>query len=74
MAISSSDAAVARLGRPRWRRLHLVGSWYVWLIFLQSYTPLAVEDPAYIPLAVLPVAVLVLRVARWRKLRARKAH
>jgi len=33
MGLTSSDAAVARLGRARWRRLHTVGGYYVWFIF-----------------------------------------
>lgn len=36
MALTSTDAAQHRLGRW-WKRLHLSGIWYVWLIFFQSY-------------------------------------
>lgn len=36
MALTSTDEAQRRLG-PNWRRLHLVGGWYVWLVFLNSY-------------------------------------
>ncbi|MFN7164156.1 MAG: hypothetical protein ACK4P2_04990 [Hyphomonas sp.] len=36
MAATSNNAAQRWLG-PNWRRLHLVGSWYVWLVFFNSY-------------------------------------
>lgn len=36
MAATSNNAAQRWLG-TNWRRLHLVGSWYVWLVFLNSY-------------------------------------
>lgn len=36
MALTSTDTAQLRLGQ-NWRRLHLIGSWYVWLVFLNSY-------------------------------------
>jgi DMSO/TMAO reductase YedYZ heme-binding membrane subunit len=42
MAATSSDAAVARLGRKRWQLLHRTGAWYVWFIFAFTFVP----DPA----------------------------
>ena len=65
MAATSNDRAVAWLGRRRWRLLHLTGSWLLWGIFASSYVPRAVRAPGYLPLAVLPVAVLGVRVAAW---------
>jgi DMSO/TMAO reductase YedYZ heme-binding membrane subunit len=38
MALTSSDRAVAILGR-NWRRLHKTGAWYLWFIFLFTFAP-----------------------------------
>jgi DMSO/TMAO reductase YedYZ heme-binding membrane subunit len=62
--VTSNDAAVARLGRRRWTRLHTVASYYLWILFFQSYGPRAVQDVAYAPFALLLMAVLGLRIAR----------
>jgi sulfoxide reductase heme-binding subunit YedZ len=77
MAATSSDRAVARLGRRRWRMLHLVGGYWIWIIFASSYTARAVmalargsESLAYVPVAVFVWAVLGVRVAA--ALRARR--
>ena len=37
MALTSTDAAVARLGAVRWRRLHLGGMHFLWAIFTVGY-------------------------------------
>ncbi len=36
MTATSNDAAVRALGR-NWKRLHLLGGWYIWAIYLVSY-------------------------------------
>lgn len=42
MALTSTDTWRRRLGAT-WRRLHLTGSWYVWLVFLNSYVGRVIE-------------------------------
>lgn len=64
LAATSNDASVRRLGARRWRLLHTVGGWYIWIIFTQSYVGRAVADPAYVPFAGLLAGVLGLRIAR----------
>jgi DMSO/TMAO reductase YedYZ heme-binding membrane subunit len=71
LAITSNDASVARLGRRRWRLLHLVGSYYIWLIFFQSYAPRALAEPFYVPFGLLLLAAPSLRIARWARDRKR---
>jgi DMSO/TMAO reductase YedYZ heme-binding membrane subunit len=63
MAATSNDAAVQALGRAGWRRLHLVGGWYVWIIFAVSYLPLAIMSPPYLPAGAVVLAVPALRIA-----------
>jgi DMSO/TMAO reductase YedYZ heme-binding membrane subunit len=65
MAATSWNGAVRRLGPTRWRLLHTVGSWYIWLIFFQSYLGRAVSDPFYVPFAGLLVACAGVRATRW---------
>ena len=67
MAVTSNDASVRRLGPLWWRRIHLVGGWYIWIIFAQSYVPRALlGTPQDVALAALTLAVPALRFARWR--------
>ena len=74
MAATSSDAAVAWLGRARWQALHRTGAWYVWFIFAFTFVP----DPAYgwdathvLAVAAFFAAPLV-RAAAYAKTRRRK--
>ncbi len=70
MAFTSNDASVRALGRKGWRRLHLVGSWYIWIVFAQSYLPRAARDPDYLPAALLVLAIPALRSTVFLRRRA----
>ena len=74
MALTSFESST-QLASPRaWSALHTIGSYYIWLIFASYYFSRAVIIPAYIPVAVLGAAILVLRLAaRFSKTRARHA-
>jgi sulfoxide reductase heme-binding subunit YedZ len=70
MAATSNDAAVAWLGRRWWGRLHRVGGWFVWLVFLTTFgSTLAGGGSAgfYAPLlgVLLVVAALRIGVRLW---------
>jgi len=66
MAATSSDAAVAWLGRRRWQWLHRTGAWYVWLIFALTFIP----DPGRGWDALHTGAVLAFAAAPWLRLAA----
>ena len=71
MAATSNDWSVRTLGR-NWKRLHLVGSHYVWLIFVLTYGPRLVEPGMFWVGVVglgLAFAVLGVRVAAGIKMR-----
>lgn len=60
---TSFDATAAWLGPRRWRRLHTVGVWWLWAIFLATFVPAAVDHPARAPFAALVVVALAVRLA-----------
>jgi len=64
MAATSSDRAVHWLGARRWKLLHTVGGYYVWIIFAQSYLPRAAREAWLAPFFAALVAALVLRLVR----------
>ncbi|MEW6268907.1 MAG: ferric reductase-like transmembrane domain-containing protein [Thermodesulfobacteriota bacterium] len=68
MAATSFDRTAAWLGPRRWRLLHLVGGWYVWLIFFLSYLPVGRETGRVLPPFLVVLAVAAARgVARRRR-------
>jgi len=58
LAATSSDAAVRRLGAQRWKRLHRVGVYYLWVVFTVTYLRTS------LPFTGLLVGALALRLRR----------
>ena len=69
MTLTSSDAAVRRLGMRRWKLLHRVGIWFLFGIFLLNYGPAGLSHPAYLPASLACIGALGLRIAA--RIRAR---
>lgn len=63
MTATSFDRTAQWIGPKAWRILHTAGSYYVWLIFANSYVGRALQMPAYSAPAILLVAALALRLA-----------
>ena len=75
LALTSTDRAQARLGRRRWRALHLTGMYGLWAIFTFTYLGRSLADPVYLPALVLLLTVVGLRgSAGWRVRRRRLAR
>lgn len=66
MALTSSDAAVRRLG-VRWKWLHRIGAWYVWGVFAFDYVLAVTRGPLYGLFALLVLAALGVRVLARRR-------
>ena len=67
LVVTSSDAAVRRLGRS-WRRLHQVGVHWLWFIFAFSYFGrVAAGQLGFVPLFGAALAVLAMRIAARRR-------
>jgi hypothetical protein len=74
MAATSFDRTAAWLGPRRWRLLHLVGGWYVWISFAVAIGKRVPLDPFYWPMAALVLAAGIVRLAAmWRRNRRRVA-
>ena len=62
MAATSFDRTAAWLGPRRWRLLHLVGGYDIWLTFLVAEGKRAIHSSAYWPYVALLLVVLGLRM------------
>ncbi len=63
MASTSTDRAVAWLGRARWQQLHSWGVHLIWLVFVMSCIKRVPQQPLY----ALPLLVLLIALGlRWR--------
>jgi sulfoxide reductase heme-binding subunit YedZ len=63
MTATSFDRTAQMIGPRAWKILHTVGSYYIWLIFANSYIGRALAMPEYIPAAAILVLALGLRIA-----------
>jgi len=61
MTITSFDQTAAWLGTRRWKLLHTVGSYDIWLVFLIAEGKRAVHNTYYWPYVALLLTVMVLR-------------
>jgi sulfoxide reductase heme-binding subunit YedZ len=72
MTATSFDRTAAWLGPHKWRLLHLIGGWYIWISFAVAVGKRVPLDSFYWPMAVLVLAVAVVRlVAMFRRGRRR---
>jgi hypothetical protein len=62
LAVTSFDGAVATIGPRRWRLLHTVGGYAIWLAFIAPYMSRALHNVAYAPILLILTASLGLRV------------
>lgn len=62
MTATSFDRSAAWLGPRRWRLLHLVGGWYIWVSFAVAVGKRVPLDSFYWPMAVLVLAAAVVRL------------
>lgn len=64
MAFTSTDHMFEKLGRRKWSLLHILGSYYIILVFGVSYIPRAIVDFNYLPYAILILIAVILRVIK----------
>ena len=74
MAATSFDRTAAWLGPRKWRLLHLLGGWYIWISFAVAVGNRVPLDRFYWPMAALVLAAGIARlVAMGRRNRQRAA-
>jgi DMSO/TMAO reductase YedYZ heme-binding membrane subunit len=70
MVATSNDAAVARLGVRRWRRLHVFGLYYLWFIFAYTFLGSVLEgQPRVAPAGFVALFALALVARLWLRRR-----
>jgi DMSO/TMAO reductase YedYZ heme-binding membrane subunit len=62
MAVTSFDRTAAWLGPRKWRLLHLVGVWYIWISFAVAVGKRVPLDRFYWPMAALLLAAAIVRL------------
>jgi hypothetical protein len=62
MTATSFDRTAAWLGPRRWRLLHLVGGWYIWITFAVSVGKRLPQGPIYWAMMVLVLAIAIVRL------------
>jgi hypothetical protein len=68
MAATSFDRTAAWLGPRKWRLLHLLGGWYIWISFAIATGKRVPLDRFYWPMAALVLAAGIVRLAAmWRR-------
>jgi DMSO/TMAO reductase YedYZ heme-binding membrane subunit len=66
MTLTSSDAAVSRMGLRRWKQLHTAGIYYLWVVFTFTFAGGAGADPIAAVFTAGFVAALVFRLIAGR--------
>jgi methionine sulfoxide reductase heme-binding subunit len=74
MTATSFDRTAAWLGPRKWRLLHLVGGWYIWISFAVAVGKRVPHDRFYWPMAAMILAAAAVRlIAMARRNRRRMA-
>jgi hypothetical protein len=61
MTATSFDRTAAWLGARRWRLLHLIGGWYIWVSFAVAVGKRMPQGPVYWAMMAVVIAVAIAR-------------
>jgi methionine sulfoxide reductase heme-binding subunit len=67
MATTSTNWTARRIGPLWWRRLHVTGSWYVWIVFMVAFGKRIPAHPEYTVAIVMLIAAAALRLTAHRR-------
>jgi methionine sulfoxide reductase heme-binding subunit len=73
MTATSFDRTAAWLGPRKWRLLHLVGGWYIWISFATAIGKRVPLDRFYWPMAALVLAAAIVRLIAMSRRSRRRA-
>ena len=68
LLFTSTNSAQKRLGKT-WHRLHLYGMHYIWFVFTYTLVVKAIEHPAFISTALMPIFAFIFRMYVLKKQR-----
>lgn len=63
MTITTFSKVKSKIEPVRWRLLHLIGGYWIWIIFFNSYLKNAMNEERYYGLLAMLTAVLLLRIS-----------
>lgn len=69
MAFTSFDRTAKLVGPRRWRLIHVLGVWIIWVDFTLAFGKRIPQGPAYAVATAIAVAALALRIAAIRRRR-----
>ncbi len=64
MTITSFDSTRNLLSPKNWKRIHTVGSYFIWIIFAKSYLPEITNNPKAAIFSLILIAVILLRILK----------
>ena len=73
MTATSFDRTAAWLGPRKWRLLHLLGGWYIWISFAVAVGKRVPLDPFYWPMAAIVVFAAAVRLVAMTRRNRRQA-
>ena len=73
MTATSFDRTAAWLGPRKWRLLHLLGGWYIWISFAVAIGKRVPLDRFYWPMAALVLAAAIVRLVAMSRRNRRRA-
>ena len=67
MFLTSFPYFSKQLSPRNWNRLHTIGGYWIWFIFMTSYWKRVLTEKEYLPLALLLVLVFIFRIYAYQK-------
>ena len=64
MTITSFDSTRKLLSQKNWKRVHTIGSYFIWIIFAKSYLPEIATTPKAAIFSVILIGVILLRILK----------
>ena len=70
MLLTSFSFFEKMISRKNWKRLHTLGGYWIWIVFMSSYSKRVLnEEWFYLPLVILLIIVFLMRLNKYRTLR-----
>ncbi len=64
MTITSFDSTRNLLSTKNWKRVHTIGSYFIWIIFAKSYLPEIANTPKTAIFSIILIGVILLRILK----------